>query len=121
MLALAAALLIVLGSVVGVLTGLVLNSAFRAIDRALKQALANLATTAPEPLVPNQVSEAVLFLVDTVFAVAGALTDIEELAANLSFATAFLSFAGTALFQNPLHIFPLLLMLALRYLARATS
>jgi len=89
-LALAEVLLIVMGSVVGAFTGLVLNSVFHVIDCALKQALANLTTTAPEPLILNQVSETMLFLINIIFAVAGAITDIDELAASFSFVTTIL-------------------------------
>jgi NADH:ubiquinone oxidoreductase subunit 6 (subunit J) len=98
---------IILGSIAGLFSGLVLDIAFHAISDALKQ-----------PLAPSQVSETLLFAANTIFAIVEAFTDTEKLVVGLSSATSLLSIIAARLFQNPLHAFPLLFMLLLR-LARA--
>jgi hypothetical protein len=105
---------VALGSIPGALSGSVLNTALHVIRDALKPLLANFTATAPEPLIPGQVIEAVPFMVNTALATAEAIADIEELIVSLSFATSFLSLAVTELFQNPFHIFPILLMFLIR-------
>jgi hypothetical protein len=105
---------VVLGSIPGALSGSLPNIALHAISDALKPLLANLTATAPEPLVPSQLIEAALFVVSTASAVVGAIADIRELIVGLSFVTSFLSLAATMLFQNPLHIFPILFMFLIR-------
>jgi hypothetical protein len=109
-----AGVVFVLVSMLGALFGSVLNTALHAIRDSLKPLLVNLTATAPEPLVPSQMIEATLLAMNIALAVAGAIADIEELIASLSFVTTFLSLAATVLFQNPLHIFPLLLMFLIR-------
>jgi hypothetical protein len=93
-----------LGSIPGALSGSVLEIALHAIRDALKPLLANFTATAPEPLIPSQVIEAVLFMVNTALATAEAIADIEELIVSLSFATPFLSLAATSFSRIPTYI-----------------
>jgi len=100
---------IALGAAAGALIGL----AYSFVAGAGRAAL--------EPSWPpyDRASELALLLVSAASAVAGALTDAEELSDILAYFAAFLSSMSAAFFQNPLNLVPLLLAVVLRLTSAA--
>lgn len=107
---------IALGAAAGALIGLVYSFVAGAGRAAggLRGAL-----EPSSPLATVRVSELALLLVSTASAVAGALTDAEELSDILAYFAAFLSSISAAFFQNPLNLVPLLLAVVLRLTSAA--
>jgi hypothetical protein len=106
----------VAGAVVGWLLGLALGAFFQ----LLEQVMESVAAAFPAPVAATSLvrlrplTEAILFYVSTVLAVAEALADVEKLVAILSLSAALLSVTGYALSQNPLFLLPLVLPVLLR-------
>jgi hypothetical protein len=106
----------VAGAVVGWLLGLALGAFFQLLEQVMESVAAAFpAPVAATPLVRlRPLTEAILFYVSTVLAVAEALADVEKLVAILSLSAALLSVTGYALSQNPLFLLPLVLPVLLR-------
>jgi hypothetical protein len=106
----------VAGAVVGWLLGLALGAFFQLLEQVMESVAAAFpAPVAATPLVQlRPLTEAILFYVSTVLAVAEALADVEKLVAILSLSAALLSVTGYALSQNPLFLLPLVLPVLLR-------